>query len=689
MQQLIVRRDHIQHALLRRFVLRDRRAELFLFDERLPDSLLPRFGLNAHLHRHVRDRHTPPSVLRERRQVAVRSLFKPSICLPINDIVEHKLQSLQSGTILPTISGVSKMVPIADSMNRFVATTGHGASGRLCTVSLGIQCNIQEVLSPIKLVSDDMYYRLYSLPSLEDDFVDPLAIFSTTNRSYLISISGNGHFEVIKSSDFSTLEKTLNTGVYNGVYVQITPSQVRFLQEMKCVAEWKCGSDSQIGSSFIGANYITVITGNNIRCLKLVHDQPNEFRIVELEAKVVNSEIDDVLEYGNYLFFAVRDRSIRRFEIVGNVLEARDPIAVDCNPSCIYSFSNVRNPNYQQYASPNDSLLYVGAHGGNLLLIALNGDAEPKKIYEVQISSEPVCFSPCILSGVPALVVSAGDSYYVIYRNNPFRLIPMLINFNSTMLLDKNASTSHMGNLFVSRQKSKSLFLMWQKKQLIYLDIDTRSTSISIQPTELGVTPRLLVPSLNGTVFVSGYDVNKQSSPPQIASSRFSIIQFNKDFGLLQSSRGVSIPLDEAISASLFIPGKANELLLLLASFNGVTSKYYLRAYRYSVESQSGFSPFPRLEIALKSEADAPVQLWEVRFEYKIFFLLPVADRFVAVVTGNELQIYEIDLYGPKFVSHIRVGVVSLLFNSRSAPTPSSPPSSSIRTCSISPITRA
>lgn len=657
MQQLIERRDHIQHALLRRLVLRHRRAELFLLDERLPDSFLPRSGLNTHLLCDVCDRHTPPFVLRERRQVATRSLFNPSICLPINDIVEHKLQSLQSRTILPTISGVSKMIPIADSMNRFVATTGHGASGRLCTVSLGIQCNIQEVLSPIKLVSDDVYYRLYSLPALDDDFVDPLAIFSTTNRSYLISISGNGHFEVVKMSDFSTLEKTLNTGVYNGVYVQITPSQVRFLQEMKCVAEWKCGSDTQIGSSFIGANYITVITGNNIRCLKLVHDSPSEFRIVELEAKVVNSEIDDVLEYGNYLFFAVRDRSIRRFEIVGNVLEARDPIAVDCNPSCIYSFSNVRNPNYQQYASPNDSLLYVGAHGGNLLLIALNGDAEPKKIYEVQISSEPVCFSPCILSGVPALVVSAGDSYYVIYRNNPFRLIPMLINFNSTMLLDKNASTSHMGNLFVSRQKSKSIFLMWQKKQLIYLDIDTHSTSISIQSTELGVTPRLFIPSLNGTVFVSGYDVNKQSNPPQIASSRFSIIQFNKDFGAMQSNRGVAIPLDEAISASLFIPGKASELILLLASFNGVTSNYYLRAYRYNVDSQSGFSPFPRLEIALKSEADAPVPLWEVRFEHKIFFLLPVSDRFVAVVTGRELQIFEIDLYGPKFVSHIRVGV--------------------------------
>ena len=75
MQQLIERRDHIQHALLRRLVLRHRRAELFLLDERLPDSFLPRSGLNSHLLCDVCDGHTPPFVLRERRQVATRSLF--------------------------------------------------------------------------------------------------------------------------------------------------------------------------------------------------------------------------------------------------------------------------------------------------------------------------------------------------------------------------------------------------------------------------------------------------------------------------------------------------------------------------------------------------------------------------------------------------------------------------------------
>ena len=591
LQQFFQRCDHLQHVIFRWTVLCNRRAQLFLSHQRFPDSFLPRAGVFARLLRYVCYRHASRSVLRKRRQVNSFIQLNRSICLPISDLVEQKLQSLQSRTILPTLSGVSKMIPVADSMNRFVATTGHGASGRLCTVSLGIHCSIQKVLSPIKIESDGEYYRLYSLPSLEDDSIDPLAIFSATNRSYVMSISGNGHFEMIKSVDFSTQEKTLNTGVYNGVYVQITPSQVRFLQEMTCVAEWKCESDNHIGSSFIGANYITVVTSNNIRCLKLVHEPQGDFRIVELEAKVVNSEIDDVLEYGNYLFFAVRDRSIRRFEIVGNVLEARDPIAVDCNPSCIYSFSNVRSPNYQQYASPNDSLLYVGAHGGNLLLIALNGDAEPKKVYEVQISSEPVCFSPCILSGVPALVVSAGDSYYVIYRNNPFHLIPMFMNFSSTVLLDKNFfSTRHMGNLFVSRQKTNSLFLMWQKKQLIDIDIDTRSTSISIQSFDLAVTPRLLSPSLNGTGFVSGYDVNKQSNPPQIASSRFNFIQFGKDFSLTQTNRGVPIPQNEAVSASLFLSGKANELLLLLGTFNGSTSRYYLRTYRISSDAQPGSS---------------------------------------------------------------------------------------------------
>lgn len=75
MQQLRERRDHIQHALLRRLVLRHRRAELFLLDERLPDSFLPRAGLDPHLLRDVCDRHAPPFVLRERRQVATRSLF--------------------------------------------------------------------------------------------------------------------------------------------------------------------------------------------------------------------------------------------------------------------------------------------------------------------------------------------------------------------------------------------------------------------------------------------------------------------------------------------------------------------------------------------------------------------------------------------------------------------------------------
>ena len=481
------------------------------------------------------------------------------------------------------------MLPVSTSpVNRYIATVGHGVNSRCCSVSLGVCCIIYRVWNQFNLPENEKYEKLYSLPSLTDETEDVLAVISTTKRTFSMIMS---HMTLSAQKDYPFIdkEKTINMDVFNGTYVQVTPSQVRFIQKGLLAAKWECGSDCHIVNSYIGHNYVTIVTSKDeICCLRLVNES-NEYRIIELERKVVSYKINCVLERDNYILVAVPDRSIRFFMVVGNVLEDRGTFPVDWVPTCMYTFSNLQYQCYRQYASSNDSILLVGSNDGVLIMISLHEDGQNEIVYSVKIDNEQVFFSPCIVGGIPSLLVSSGSTYYMIYRNDLFRLIPLFMNLDSKAKIETNFSiTSHMNNLFVHREKTKSTYLMWQDSKLIYLDIDTRSTDISISSLRLSFTPRMITPLPEMSVFISGYDIYKQSNPPHIIQNNAGKI-FLKD--LFKQSivkyDGILVQ-NEAISAVLFLKGDANEECLLVGSFNGNTQDYYLRYYKYKLGSSLG-----------------------------------------------------------------------------------------------------
>lgn len=99
---------------------------------------------------------------------------------------------------------------------------GHGKSSCVSAVGLGVNCVLQGIFS---LKEGMRVARIFTLADLANPADHKFMIMTGKAFTMVMTLNDRGSFEAV-SSLFELKEPTLNMGVMNGHYVQITPTKV-------------------------------------------------------------------------------------------------------------------------------------------------------------------------------------------------------------------------------------------------------------------------------------------------------------------------------------------------------------------------------------------------------------------------------------------------------------------------------
>ena len=465
------------------------------------------------------------------------------------------------------------MTPIATTgCPAYLAIHGRGSSSLVTSIRSGFSCSVDNFVQTFKTEITGFF----SLPSLDRPSVDAVCIMSHPTKSHVMFVNEELKFK-IASTKLIDQERTLNCGVYHRVYVQVTVHKVLQTTLDNVIAMWEAPSGTSITTSWIGTEYIVVATdAKEVICLQYDEVQSTD-RFMELEKKLMKSEITCVLEYKQSILIGTIDRSVIVCSVNRNVLEDRTPILLNSIPRFIYSFCVLQEQKYP--TSSSDECLIVGGDSGMIYYIALNEESgDFSTIYSKQLDKYRLFCSPVILHGIPAIVVSSISSYNIIYRSNPFEIHPLFFVVKESIHdRFKRASQRFLGNLFVYHMQQMELTVMWQGEDLIVVTLGQASGAISLKSVSMNATGHRMISLPQGKVMVISHDFSKDFGI-QNSWSIFALNEFNTV--LSESLHGLCSE-NEFVSACCVFNRKAEEGLVRDWVVVGCVSETHYRLCLY------------------------------------------------------------------------------------------------------------
>lgn len=436
----------------------------------------------------------------------------------------------------------------------YLAIHGRGSSSLVTSIRSGFSCSVDNFVQTFKMEITGFF----SLPSLDRPSVDAVCIMSHPTKSHVMFVNEELKFK-IASTKLIDQERTLNCGVYRRVYAQITVHKVLLTTLDNVVALWEVPSGTTITTSWIGTEYIVIATdAKEVICLQYDEVQ-NTDCFMELEKKLMKSEVTCVLEYKQNIMIGTIDRSVIVCSVNRNVLEDRTPILLNSIPRFIYSFCVLQEPQKHLISSSDDCLI-IGGDSGMIYYIALNEDTgDFSTIYSRQLDKYRLFCSPVTLHGIPAIVVSSISSYNIIYRSNPFEIHPLFfVVKDSIQDKFKRASQRFLGNLFVYHMQQMELTVMWQGEDLIVVTLGQASDAISLKSVSMISTGHRMISLPQGKVMVISHNFDRNSG----MHNSWTIFALNEFNTLLSESLQDLCSEREFVSACCVFNRKAEEGLV-------------------------------------------------------------------------------------------------------------------------------
>ena len=552
----------------------------------------------------------------------------------------------------------ARIQPIASAseVRRYIGLIGHGKSSCVCAIGLGISCVLQGIFS---LKEGMRVSRIFTLVDLENPADHKFMILTGKGFTMIMTLNDHGSFESV-SSLFELKEPTLNMGVMNGHYVQITPTKVLSLTASEVRGAWSLEGDSRILYSHLGAQFVLLITNKReIVCLQL-REEGGTTRFTTLE-KGIQKEMTCIMEYKGFILVGMKERSIACFAIEGTTLMEKGTFPVNSIPHCLYSFCSVTAPQYSQFCSSSDDMLLIGGDTGMLTIASLDLAGEGMRVIsEVRIDAKPVYFSDCVLRGVPVLLVSAGPSYRIIFRNDVFNVQPVFFRSKLDKSHQSFSPSSHIDNLAIYHKGTRLHMLMWQNCNVLTVRLDVDSPGVSIYSRSISSTGRQIISLPRGNAIVTGYDVTPHRGA--VTFTRYACAFWFDNNGCFQMKDLTKALLrhgnDIASCACCFSCGQSEgeeKGWLVLGTFNGSAAEYHLSLFRGDLSNMFGGYGDGRSHAGIASSDRAIAELWRKPMEAKLFFALHLQDTKIAVVCGFFLRVYEVGEAGLELVAQLRV----------------------------------
>ena len=481
--------------------------------------------------------------------------------------------------------------PIASSssVTKYIGLIGHGTNTCVCSIGLGVCCVLDGIFS---MKEGNSLHRIFTLPNLAEPSHDKYMVMTVKNASMITTMNDKNGFDVIPSL-FEKKEPTINMGVMNGHYVQITPTKVLSVTDTENRGTWTLSGDSRILYSSLGNRYILLITNKReVICLRLTEEgATTQFTSLE---KGISKEMTCIMEYKDFILVGMKERSICCFAVEGTALVEKGTFPVNSVPYSLYSFCNVAGAQYSQFKSSSDDVLLIGGDTGVLTIASFKPEEERMEVIsEVRIDSTTVQFSHCILRGVPVLLVSAGASYRIIFRNDIFNVLPIFFRSKLDRAHPSFSPTAHLHNIAVYHKGKSSITLMWQNENIISVRLETKAPGISIYSRPIQITGRQIIPLPRGNALVIGYDFLRHHGA--MGCFGYACAFWNDNNGCFQMkdlSKTLARRSNEAISCACCLSrGQTEEEVndwLLVGSFNGLASEYYFSLYRGDLSNMFG-----------------------------------------------------------------------------------------------------
>lgn len=557
----------------------------------------------------------------------------------------------------------TRIQPIASAsaVRRYIGLVGHGKSSCVSAVGLGVSCVLQGIFS---LKEGMRVARIFTLTDLANPADHKFMIMTGKAFTMVMTLNDRGSFEAV-SSLFELKEPTLNMGVMNGHYVQITPTKVLALTASEVRGSWSLAGDSRILYSHLGAQFVLLITNKReIVCLRL-REEGGATQFTTLE-KGIQKEMTCIMEYKGTILVGMKERSIACFAVEGTTLMEKGTFPVSSIPHCLYSFCAITAPQYSQFCSSSDDALLIGGDTGMLTIASLDLAGEGLRVIsEVRVDAKPVYFADCVLRGVPVLLVSAGASYRLIFRNDIFNVQPVFFRSKLDKTHQSFSPSSHIDNLAIYHKANRLHTLMWQNCNVLTVRLDIKSPGASIYSGIIGITGRQIISLPRGNAIVTGYDVAQHqgaASFPRYARAFW--FDNNGCFQMKDLTKALLRHGNDLVScACCFGRGQSEgeeKGWLVLGTFTGTVSgaaEYHLSLFRGDLSNMFGGCGERASRAGIASSERAIAELWRQPMEAKLFFALHLQDAKIAVVCGFFLRVYEVSETGLELVAQLRVAV--------------------------------
>lgn len=484
----------------------------------------------------------------------------------------------------------------------YLASIGNGSASALASITIG-QTFMINLLKPSNnnnttLLAD----HAYCLPSLTDPMVDEYLITPIMKETAVYSKSRTDKdFKLISTSPFISKEHTINIGVYHNIYIQITPNAVYALSNDSCLGSWETTADAPIETSCIGNNTIIIVRKKqNILCLRW-----DNYRFVNLDEFISQSEVTCVFEMNEYLLAGSRDRSIRVYQIDNNSITEKSYCLVDAIPRYLYSFATITNTAYNNYKTSNDQTIFVGCDEGCLVLMTFKKDTPELEIIQSSIidtAKDTICLSSSIFNHIPALFISSNSIAYLIYRNSIFDFIPISIgrtNINGQVReeLSSPISTRHLSHGFTvfRSQDLKSYIFLWKQGQLYKVNCDNSLPKSTVVINSCPATCRSII-DCSSQLYLCYFNDYPSSVYEQVVNSTLNGVYLNDKDSLVLVQYYHSDFSNEMITAvslcyEVSTDYQDKKSYFMIGSMNLQDNDYYLSCY-ISSEQPSSFLSF-------------------------------------------------------------------------------------------------
>ena len=400
-------------------------------------------------------------------------------------------------------------------------------------------------------------------------------------------------------------------------------------------------------------------------CLRL-REEGGATQFMTLE-KGIQKEMTCIMEYKGTILVGMKERSIACFAVEGTTLMEKGTFPVSSIPHCLYSFCAITAPQYSQFCSSSDDALLIGGDTGMLTIASLDLAGEGLRVIsEVRVDAKPVYFADCVLRGVPVLLVSAGASYRLIFRNDIFNVQPVFFRSKLDKTHQSFSPSSHIDNLAIYHKANRLHTLMWQNCNVLTVRLDIESPGASIYSRTIGITGRQIISLPRGNAIVTGLRRGAAPGRSVLPTVRARVLvrqqRLLPDEGPDQRRCcATATTWSAAPAASAAARARGEEKgWLVLGTFTGTVSgaaEYHLSLFRSDLSNMFGGCGERASRAGIASSDRAIAELWRQPMEAKLFFALHLQDAKIAVVCGFFLRVYEVSETGLELVAQLRVAV--------------------------------